>query len=113
MAFDEALADRVRDLLAVRPGLTERRMFGGIAFMLSGNMAVGVTGEELMVRMEPDAVERAVTAPEVRHFEMSGRATRGFVLVAADATASDSGLARWVDAGADYAASLPAKAPKA
>ena len=112
MAFDEALADRVRDLIGVRPDVTERRMFGGIAFMLAGNMAVGVSGEELMVRLEPDAVGRAVTAPEVRHFEMSGRATRGFVLVTPEATATDDGLARWVDAGADYAASLSPKAKK-
>jgi TfoX N-terminal domain len=112
MAFDEALADRVRDLLGARPEVTERRMFGGIAFMLRGNMAVGVSGEELMVRMEPGDVERAVTAPEVRHFEMSGRATRGFVLVGPEATATDDGLARWVDAGADYAATLAPKAPK-
>jgi TfoX/Sxy family transcriptional regulator of competence genes len=112
MAFDEALADRVRDLLAARPAVTEQKMFGGICFMLGGNMAVGVTGEELLVRLEPEEVVRVATQPDVRHFEMRGRPTKGFVLVAPGATDGDAELARWVDAGADHAASLPPKAAK-
>jgi TfoX/Sxy family transcriptional regulator of competence genes len=110
MAYDERLADRVRDVLAVRPDLTERKMFGGIAFMLGGNMAAGVRGEELIVRLSHEEVERVLLEDGVRPFEMSGtRTAKGFVLVAPDAIVSDADLAGWVDAGADYAQSLRPK----
>ena len=110
MALDEALAERVRSILGVRPAVTEKKMFGGCAWMLDGNMAVGIASSgELMVRIDPEEAERAVAEPGVRPFEMKGRAMRGFLLVSPDIIAEDDDLARWVDVGADHAASLPPK----
>lgn len=109
MAYDEALADRVRELLSARSGVSEREMFGGIAFMVGGNMAVGVTGEELMVRLDPADAEKALTEHGVRVFDMTGRPMKGWILVSPDRTSDEAVLAEWVDAGADYAASLPPK----
>jgi TfoX/Sxy family transcriptional regulator of competence genes len=109
MAYDTALAERVAALLAARSGVSERKMFGGIGWMVTGNMACGVSGDELMVRLAPEDAERALAEPDVRPFEMGGRRSRGFVLVAGDAVADDAALASWVDAGAGHAASLPPK----
>ena len=112
MAFDEALAERIRPVIGARSAVTERRMFGGIAWMLGGHLAVGVVGDELMVRVDPEDGERALGEPHVRAFDMSGRPMRGFLLVAPEALDDDAELARWIDVGADHAASLPPKAPK-
>jgi TfoX/Sxy family transcriptional regulator of competence genes len=109
MAYDEALAERVRDLIGARDAVTERKMFGGIAWMLHGNMAVGIVGEDLLVRIEPDETERTLAEPGVRPFEMGRSPSKGFVLVAAEITADDAALAQWVDAGADRAMALPPK----
>ena len=109
MAFDEELASRVRDVLAPRPELSERKMFGGIAFMIGGNMAVGVIEDDLMVRLDPADAERALTEANTRPMDFTGRPMKGMVFVDSAGTADDEGLASWVDAGADFAASLPAK----
>ena len=109
MAYDEELADRVRDVLAPRAGLSERRMFGGIAFMLGGNMAVGVIGEDLMVRLDPADAERALGEPHVRPMDFTGRPMKGMVFVGPEATAGDEAVGGWADAGADFASSLPPK----
>jgi TfoX/Sxy family transcriptional regulator of competence genes len=109
MAYDEGLADRIRDLLSARDDVTERKMFGGIAFMVAGNMAVGVSGDELMVRLDPADSEKALTEEGVRVFDMTGRPMRGWILVSPERTADEAGLSEWVETGADYAASLPAK----
>jgi hypothetical protein len=109
MAFDEELADRVRELLSARSDVSERKMFGGIAFMVGGNMALGVSGNELMVRLDPADGEKALTEEGVRVFDMTGRPMKGWILVSPGRTANQAGLSEWVDAGADYAASLPAK----
>lgn len=109
MAYDETLADRVRDVLGPRADLTERKMFGGIAFMVGGNMAVGVIEDDLMVRLDPADAERALDEPHVRPMDFTGRPMKGMVFVDSAATGSDDGLAAWVDAGADHAASLPPK----
>jgi hypothetical protein len=109
MAFDEALADRIRDALAAREGVTERKMFGGIAFMVGGKMAVGVMGEDLIVRIDKEESERALAEEHVRPMDFTGRPMRGFVVVDRAGIESDRDFASWVDAGADYAASLPAK----
>jgi TfoX/Sxy family transcriptional regulator of competence genes len=109
MAFDEALADRVRDVLAPRADLGERKMFGGIAFMIGGNMAVGVIGDDLMVRLEPADAERALAEPHTRPMDFTGRPMKNMVFVDPAGTASDDDLASWVDAGADFASSLPPK----
>ncbi|HWC09364.1 MAG TPA: TfoX/Sxy family protein [Solirubrobacterales bacterium] len=111
MAYSEALADRIRDALTRRAEVSEREMFGGIAFMLGGNMAVGVIGEDLMVRLGPDA-ERALAEPHVRPMDFTGKPMKTSIYVSPEGTASDADLASWVEAGADYAQSLPPKPKK-
>ncbi|HKV89793.1 MAG TPA: TfoX/Sxy family protein [Thermoplasmata archaeon] len=109
MAFDEELADRIRDVLAPRTEVTERRMFGGIAFMVGGNMAVGVIGEDLMVRLDSGDAEKALAEANTRPMDFTGRPMKNMVYVKPAGTASEEDLAGWVDAGADFAASLPPK----
>lgn len=109
MAYDEALADRVRDALAPRADVTERKMFGGIAFMLGGNMAVGVIGDDLMVRLEPSDADKALAEPHARPMDFTGRPMKGMVFVDPGGTEADVDLAAWIEAGADFAASLPPK----
>jgi hypothetical protein len=109
MAYDEALADRVRDLISLRADVTERKMFGGIAWMLAGNMACGVIGDELIIRVAPEDFERALAEEHTREFDFTGRPMKGFVCVTPEGRADDEGLAGWVDSGADFAASLPPK----
>lgn len=109
MAYDERIADDIRARLAGRSGVTEREMFGGIAFMIGGNMAVGVSGDELMVRVGKDAHAGAEARPGARTFDMSGRPMRGWILVAPEGFATDEEFSAWVDEGATFAASLPAK----
>ena len=109
MAFDEALADRVRAALGERDALTEKKMFGGIAFMLAGNMATGVAREELIVRLDPEEYADALDEPGAREFDMTGRPMAGWLLVAPEATDDDAGLRSWVERGAAFASSLPPK----
>jgi TfoX/Sxy family transcriptional regulator of competence genes len=109
MALDEALASRVRDVLAARADLSEQKMFGGIAFMIGGNMAVGVIEGDLMVRLDPADAERALAEPHVRPMDFTGRPMKGMVFVDSTGTATDNDLVGWVEAGADFAASLPPK----
>jgi TfoX/Sxy family transcriptional regulator of competence genes len=110
MALDEEFADRVREVISLRDGWTERKMFGGIGFMLGGNMACGVTSTgELMVRVSKEDNEAALAEEHVREFEMSGKKMGGWLIVAREGVETDEDLAGWVDAGADYAASLPPK----
>ncbi len=110
MAYDEQLADRVRAQLAIRAGLTERKMFGGIAFMVGGNMACGVIGDELIVRVATRGLRPGARPREhTRQFDFTGRPMRGFVCVTPAGLADDDELSGWVDAGADHAASLPPK----
>lgn len=109
MAYDEGLAERIRVLLSGRAGYDERRMFGGIAFLLQGNMAAGVLGEDLMARVGPDAHDDALARPHTRVFDLTGRVMRGWVVVEAPGIAEDSDLAAWLDRGAAYAESLPPK----
>lgn len=110
MAYPEAFADRVREALAPRDGITEKPMFGARAWMLHGNMACAATDEGLLVRLAPDDVERALLEPHVGRMEMGGRTMGGFVLVAEEGVASDEALQGWVDAGAERAGELPPKA---
>ena len=109
MAYDEALAERVLDLLVDQQALTERRMFGGVAFMLRGNMGVGVTGDDLMVRVGPDAHEQTLAHPDAREMDFTGRPMRGFVFVQSEGLAEDDELEAWVRRGVDFALSLPPK----
>jgi TfoX/Sxy family transcriptional regulator of competence genes len=109
MAYDEALAERVRAIIGARSGVTERKMFGGIAWMVGGNMACGVLGEDVAVRLALEDAERALAEPHTRPFDMTGRPARAFVVLAGDAVADEADLVRWVDAAADHASSLPPK----
>ena len=109
MAYNTDVADRIRARIGPRPELTEREMFGGIAFMISGNMAVGVSGEELMVRVGKDAHEQAVARPGARTFDMGARPMTGWINVTDDGYDSEDDFGYWVDQGVAYAESLPAK----
>jgi TfoX/Sxy family transcriptional regulator of competence genes len=109
MAYDEGLAERVRERLGVHQGVTEKRMFGGIAFLYRGNMAVGISGPDLMVRVGPEHTDAALARPGTRVFDMTGRPMRGWILVDSSALAEDEALGRWVDEGHAFAASLPPK----
>ena len=109
MAYDERLADDVRALIGDHAGLTEREMFGGIAFMINGNMAVGVSGDELMVRVGKDGHDEAIELPGARQFDMTGRPMKGWLLVSEEGLATDQDLLTWIQRGVSFAESLPAK----
>jgi TfoX/Sxy family transcriptional regulator of competence genes len=110
MAYDEGLAQRIRTLLDSRSDVEDKRMFGGIAFLISGNMACGVSGEDLMVRVDREDSDALIESePGARRFDMTGRPMKGWLLVAPDATADDGDLERWVRRGEEFAASLPPK----
>jgi hypothetical protein len=113
MAYDQDLAERIRVLLEDEPNLSEQRMFGGLAFLIRGNMAVAASREGgVLVRADPARSDEIVATTEARPMEMRGRELQGWLRVAADGVATDDQLARWVDTGAGYARSLPAKPPK-
>lgn len=110
MAYDEGLAERIRELLEDHR-VTERRMFGGLAFLVRGHMTVGILKDDLMVRVGPDLYERALGEPHVRPMDFTGRAMKGLVFVSADGLEADGDLRRWVERGVAFAASLPPKEP--
>jgi TfoX/Sxy family transcriptional regulator of competence genes len=109
MAYDHDLADRLREQLADQDAVTEQEMFGGIAFLLGGNMAVGVSRDELMVRVGKDHGDEALAEPHTRPFDMTGRPMKAWVLVEQAGFESEAQLAAWVARGVDYARSLPPK----
>ena len=109
VAYDIDVADRIRARIGPRPGLTEREMFGGVAFMINGNMAIGVSGAELMVRVGKEAHEEAVARPGARTFDMGARPMRGWISVTDDGYDSEDDFGYWVEHGVAYAGSLPAK----
>jgi TfoX/Sxy family transcriptional regulator of competence genes len=111
MAYDERLAERIREVINARPGVVEKRMFGGLGWMIGGNMAVGVMREEhLVVRVEPDETAELMREEGVSEFGRPGRAPmRGFVVVDPAVLDDDGVLERWVSRGADRAAAMPPK----
>jgi TfoX/Sxy family transcriptional regulator of competence genes len=110
MAYDEDLAHRIREVLADEAGVTEKAMFGGLAFLIGGNMAVGITSTaELMVRVGPDGTDAALARPHARLFDMSGRPMKGWILVAPEGFRTKRQLGAWVDRGLRLARTLPAK----
>jgi hypothetical protein len=110
VAYDEVLANRVREQLARTDAVTEKAMFGGLAFLVAGNVAVGITHTaELMVRLGPEAGEAALDEPHVRPFDMSGRPMRGWIVVGAAGIESDPQLGGWVARGTAFARALPPK----
>ena len=114
MAFDEELANRVREVLAEEPGCTEKQMFGGLAFLIDGKMALAVSRVGgLLVRVPPDDAEPLLERAHVRQFEMSdGRAPRGWLRVDPEALRTKRQLAPWVGRGVTFVRSLPAKGPR-
>jgi TfoX/Sxy family transcriptional regulator of competence genes len=108
MAYDEELAERIRDTIGDLGPFTEQKMFGGLAFLDRGRMTVGVMGADLIVRVGPDAKDAALARPGVREFDFTGRPMRAFVVVAREAL-DDAALAGWIDQARTFALSLPAK----
>lgn len=111
MTYDRELADRIRELLAAEPGVSERRMFGGLAFLIGGHMAVAASREGgLMVRVAPEETGKLLERPHVRPFQMRGRELAGWLRVDAEGLRTRRQLRPWVDRGITYARSLPPKA---
>jgi hypothetical protein len=109
MAYDENLAQRVWGILAGTANMIEKKMFGGTGYMLNGNMACGILGESLIVRVGPDRYQEALSHAETRVFDMTGRPMTGWVVVSPQGLESEEALKAWVKAGLDFAATLPPK----
>jgi len=110
MAYDEALAERIRELIGDQRGLAEQKMFGGLAFLIGGNMAVAASGQGgLLVRVDPDESDELVEKTNARLMEMRGRKMRGWLRLDTEDVRTKSQLAKWVERGTAYARSLPAK----
>jgi hypothetical protein len=113
VAYDEELAARIRELVEDEPGLTEQRMFGGLAFLINGNMSVSASGQGgLLLRVDPDETEALTAEQHAQRFEMRGRAMDGWLRVEAEGVRTQPELERWVSRGVSYARSLPPKNPK-
>ncbi|MSP60403.1 MAG: TfoX family protein [Myxococcales bacterium] len=111
MAYDQKLAARVRVVVAGREEVTEKEMFGGLAFLRGGKMFVGIMKEELMVRVGPDRHDEALARPHVRPMDFNGRPMKGYVFVPAGGFRTGPSLAAWVDWAHDFVKTLPAKKP--
>ena len=109
MAYNEGLVQRVREKMSGLPGYVEKKMFGGVGFMLQGNMACGVNGADLIVRVGPELYENALSELHTRPFDMTGRPMKGWVVVIAEGYEANADLKAWVQQGVEYALSLPAK----
>ena len=109
MAYDEGLAERIRGVLEERHDVAEKKMFGGIAFMVRGHMCVGIVKHELMVRVGPEAYDELVRQKHARRMDFTGRPMKGFLFVSAEGLERDADLERWVGHGLSHVTSLPAK----
>jgi TfoX/Sxy family transcriptional regulator of competence genes len=110
VAYDEELAQRIRQLVGGGPDVTEKKMFGGLSFLVGGNMAVGASGQGgILVRVDPDQSDELVATTSARPMEMRGRSMRGWLRVDPDDVRTEGDLGQWVDRGVAYARSLPAK----
>ena len=107
MAFDEGLAERIRRLLGNRPNVDERKMFGGICFLVAGKIACGVMGDDLLVRVAPTDAAALESSLGVRRADMKGRPMKGWLLVAPEATADDGDLGIWIRRGEARASAVP------
>jgi TfoX/Sxy family transcriptional regulator of competence genes len=110
MAYDERLAERVREAIGDLPGLVEKKMFGGVGYLVLGNMACGVNEDNLIIRVGPAQYEAALTEPHTRPFDLTGRAMRGWIYVDPEGHETLADLERWVRQGIEFALSLPPKA---
>ncbi len=109
MSYNEGLVQRVREEMSGLPGYVEKKMFGGVGFMLQGNMACGVNGADLIVRVGPELYESALAEPHTKLFDMTGRPMKGWVVVIEEGYEAEADLKAWVKQGVEYALSLPAK----
>src|SRR6516164_3129520 len=109
MAFSAALAERIREALARKRGVEEKKMFGGVGFLLDGNMLVGVWKDSLIVRLGPDNYADALLEPHVREFDITGRAMKGWVLVEPEAVEDDDQLKGWIERALQFVKALPRK----
>ena len=109
MAYDEGLADRVRSLLGGRAGFSERKMFGGIAFMIHGHMCCGVVKSDLMVRMTPEEVVAGLRKPHARPMDFSGKPMKSMIYVGGEGVDGDDALEEWVSAALTFVLTLPPK----
>jgi TfoX/Sxy family transcriptional regulator of competence genes len=109
MAYDEGLAQRIREVLDELPGLVEKKMFGGVGFIIQGNMACGVNKDKLIVRVGPERHEETMQRPHTRPFDITGRPMKGWVMVEADGYESDDELKDWVQQGVAFVQTLPPK----
>ena len=109
MAFDERLAERIRGSLGRRKGLVEKKMFGGVAFLLNGNMCVGIHKTDLIVRLAPEETDKALTQAHTRLFDLTGRPMKGWILVGPAGLKTDAKLGKWIQVATKYASALPAK----
>jgi hypothetical protein len=109
MPFDDVLASRIRGLVGGDPSMSERKMFGGLCFMTSGNMCFGVVADDLMVRVGPDTWDDSLAKPFTREMDFTGRSMRGMVYVSPEGLGEDANLRWWLQSGLDYASSLPPK----
>ena len=112
MSYDEKLAARIGKQLDGKNGVTSKKMFGGVAWMLGGNMAVGIVKEDLMVRVGPERHDALVREPHARPMDFTGRPMRGYLFVGAAGCAKPADLARWIGRAMEFVATLPAKAKK-
>jgi hypothetical protein len=109
MAFDEALAGRIRQRLARRKNVEEKKMFGGVGFLLNGNMLVGVWKDSLIARLGPEEGEAALREPHVKEFDITGRPMKGWVLVEPGGVEGDDQLSAWIQRAVTFVGALPAK----
>ena len=109
MAYDEGLAERIRDQLRDQSGVVEKEMFGGVGFILQGNMACGVNKDELMVRVGLENYDELLSRPHTRIFDFTGRPMKGWVIVSPEGYETDDALGAWVNQGVEFALSLPPK----
>ena len=109
MAYNEELAARIRTSLEGRPGVIERKMFGGIAFLIHGNMSCGVINDDLMVRVGPDSHQASLALPHARPMDFTGRPMKGMVFVGPEGINDYGALSGWIDRGVTFAQSLPKK----
>ena len=109
MAYDEGLAQRIRENLTGQSDLVEKQMFGGIGFMAQGNMVCGVLHDSLIVRVGPDRYSEALAQPHTKEFDFTGRPMAGWVMVSLGGYEADDNLEEWVNLGISYALSLPPK----
>jgi hypothetical protein len=109
MPFSQSLAQRVRQILTDQHGIVEKKMFGGLGFLLHGNLLVGIWHTSLIARIGPEQYQVALTEPNVREFDITGRPMRGWVMVEADGIDSDDQLRAWIDRSLEFVVNLPAK----